>query len=165
MAAGVEATRCIALPPLLPAFAAPATRRRYTAACRPPYFSLQTYAQEQNGCGYGALPPSEWPFGGIAAVDPLALPFAVGVQQGCGVCLEVQCTDPTACGTSQSLLVLVADHCDGCGAEAVYLAPSAFGQLVPGPLGSVAGRFRRVRGAVRCSGCRGVRLIQMWCRL
>ncbi|PRW55961.1 barwin-like endoglucanase [Chlorella sorokiniana] len=103
-----------------------------------------TYAPEQGACGYGALPPDQWPFGGIAAIDPLASPFAVGVQQGCGVCLEVQCTDPTACGTSQSLVVLVTDHCDGCGASAVYLAPSAFGQLVPGPLGSVAGRVRRV---------------------
>ncbi len=107
--------------------------------------SPQTYAPDQGACGYGALPPGQWPFGGIAAIDPLASPFAAGVQQGCGVCLEVQCTDPAACGTSQSLLVLVTDHCNGCGAGSVYLAPSAFQQLVPGPLGSVAGRVRRVR--------------------
>ncbi|KAI7843972.1 hypothetical protein COHA_002510 [Chlorella ohadii] len=103
-----------------------------------------TYAPDQGACGYGALPPGQWPFGGIAAIDPLASPFAAGVQQGCDVCLEVQCTDPAACGTSQSLLVLVTDHCNGCGAGSVYLAPSAFQQLVPGPLGSVAGRVRRV---------------------
>ena len=111
-------------------------------------FSVQSYAAAQGACGYGDLPESGWPFGGIAAIDPADSPFAAGTtQQGCGVCLEVQCTDAATCGSNgQPLVVLVTDHCVGCGAAAVYLAPSAFSKAVPGTqLGQVAGRFRRVR--------------------
>lgn len=109
--------------------------------------SPQTYDESNAACGYGPLPADDWPFGGLAAVDPLASPFAAGVQQGCGVCLEVACADAAACrgAASQSFVVQVVDHCSGCGAGAVYLAPAAFARLGAGAgLGEVAGRFRRV---------------------
>ena len=117
-------------------------------ACCP---AVQSYAVAQGACGYGDLPDSGWPFGGIAAIDPSVSLFAAGTtQQGCGVCLQVQCTDAAACSSNnQPLVVLVTDHCVGCGAAAVYLAPSAYSKAVPGTqLGQVAGRFRRVRRAL-----------------
>ncbi|KAL4440660.1 hypothetical protein ABPG77_000369 [Micractinium sp. CCAP 211/92] len=105
-----------------------------------------TYNPASGACGYGALPDGAWPFGGLAAIDPAASPLAVGAtQQGCGMCLEVQCED-TACGPApQSLVVLIIDFCSGCGAGAIYLAPAAYAKMAPGlPLGQVSGRFRRV---------------------
>lgn len=122
-----------------------------TAALRPLPACLhaQSYTPAQGACGYGDLPEEEWPFGGLAAVDPAASPFAAGVQRGCGVCLEVQCGDAAQCGgtPSQPLVVLVTDHCAGCGADAVFLAPSAYRQVVASGLGQVAARFRRVGAA------------------
>ncbi|KAI3436575.1 hypothetical protein D9Q98_005991 [Chlorella vulgaris] len=105
-----------------------------------------TYSPAQAACGYGDIPESNWPFGGLAAIDPTFSPFAVGPQQGCGVCLEVQCTDPAQCGSapSQTLVLLVSDYCTGCGPAAVYLAPTAFSKIVASDRGSVAGRVRRV---------------------
>lgn len=106
----------------------------------------QTYDPSQAACGYGNLLPSEWPFGAVAAIDPAASPFAAGVQEGCGVCLEVQCADPSQCGSApdSSLVVQVIDHCTGCGAAAVYLAPEPFSRLKAGGLGQVPARFRQV---------------------
>ena len=119
-------------------------------SARPPG-CLQTYDVASGACGYGDLPPAGWPNGGFAAIDPAASPFAVGAQQGCGVCLEVQCTDASACGTNaQPLVVLVTDFCAGCGPGAVYLAPTAYAQAVSSSLGQVAGRFRRVSLAGGC---------------
>jgi hypothetical protein len=108
--------------------------------------SLQTYSPAQAACGYGDIPESNWPFGGLAAIDPTSSPFAVGPQQGCGVCLEVQCTDPAQCGAapSQTMVLLVSDYCTGCGPAAVYLAPTAFSKIVASDRGSVAGSVRRV---------------------
>lgn len=107
---------------------------------------MQTYNPAQAACGYGDLPAGQWPFGAFAAIDPAASPFAAGVQQGCGACLEVQCADPSQCGSASasSLVVQVIDHCSGCGASAIYLAPDAFGRIVSSGLGQVSARFRRV---------------------
>lgn len=107
----------------------------------------QTYDEAGAACGYGPLPADDWPFGGLAAVDPLASPFAAGVQQGCGVCLEVTCADAAACrgAAARSFVVQVVDHCSGCGADAVYLSPAAYARLgASAGIGEVAGRFRRV---------------------
>lgn len=117
---------------------------------------MQTYNPATGACGYGALPEGAWPYGSLAAIDPAASPLAAGTtQQGCGICLEVQCTDASACGSAaQPLVVLVTDFCEGCGAGSIYLAPAAYAKLAPGlPLGQVSGRFRRVRPTLLGGGC------------
>ena len=62
----------------------------------------QNYSAAAGACGYGDLPASVWPFAATAAIDPAASPFAGGVQQGCGVCLQVtpSCIPP-ACALSR----------------------------------------------------------------
>ena len=68
------------------------------SCARPPLSppTLQNYSAAAGACGYGDLPAAAWPFAATAAIDPAASPFAGGVQQGCGVCLQVTEPPPAA---------------------------------------------------------------------
>ena len=91
-------------------------------------------------CGF-TLSPGDWPCDRLASIDPVNSPFAGGQQQGCGVCLEVQCTAPGCAGAST---VVVADHCDGCGSR-VFLSQAAWSQAVQGSaLQQLPGQVRQV---------------------
>lgn len=66
-----------------------------TAAHSPssPPTSLQDSPAGSGACGYGTLSASSWPYDAIAVVNPDS-PFLAGsAPQGCGTCLEIQCTD------------------------------------------------------------------------
>lgn len=92
-------------------------------------------------CGY-ALSPGDWPSDRLASIDPVQSPFAGGQQQGCGVCLEVQCTAP---GCSGSTVVQVSDHCESCGAARVFVSQAAWSQAVQGSsLQQLPGQVRQV---------------------
>ncbi|GAB4820958.1 hypothetical protein N2152v2_008004 [Parachlorella kessleri] len=96
-------------------------------------------------CGYGVLPATIWPFGNTAALDPATSPFALAGSNmsGCGLCLEVDCTEAAGCAPNTQT-VLVTDWCEGCGPDVIYVAGPAFRSLVTDSVGEVAGRFRRV---------------------
>ena len=160
----------------------PAHKRVACASCL-----LQTYTVSGGACGYGDLPTAAWPFDAVAAIDQSASPFATGAQQGCGACLEVQCTDqvstrpgraastpfcggpatqrhrqappstprpppnsfsPTLqgmCGSSSpTVVVLVTDGCKGCGADTVYITPTAYTKAIASTEGQAVAQFRRV---------------------
>eukprot|EP00887_Chlorella_sp_A99_P002824 scaffold6.g2824.t1 len=118
-----------------------------------------SYNASGGACGYGdpGMLDSAWPFGMVAAIDFEASPFAVGKQQGCGICLQVECTDRVLCGSAPTpVVVQVTDGCKKCGASTIFISPQAYARAVPstGSAGEADARFRQARAALlHCACC------------
>lgn len=90
----------------LPTLAAAPRAPTPSPSCPTP--SSQSYSPTGGACGYGILPDNA----AVAAIDSTASPFANGALGGCGICLEVQCNDPSLCASNgPSVVVRVTDGC------------------------------------------------------
>eukprot|EP00878_Enallax_costatus_P003040 GHUV01003238.1.p1 GENE.GHUV01003238.1~~GHUV01003238.1.p1 ORF type:complete len:361 (+),score=78.47 GHUV01003238.1:811-1893(+) len=93
-------------------------------------------------CGYGPMTAAQYPgylIAGVGASNPLTQ----GPQQGCGACLELQCTG-TGCDNSKPVTVMVYDNCDKCAANQVNLYATGFSKFASLDLGRVGIKFRQV---------------------
>ncbi|KFM27098.1 Expansin-B1 [Auxenochlorella protothecoides] len=95
-------------------------------------------------CGYGTLSASSWPYDAIAVVNPDS-PFLAGsAPQGCGTCLEIQCTDEVCGSAAGAFVALVTDNCDGCDLSQIYVSPTAYAKSFSPSIGLATGRATAV---------------------
>jgi expansin (peptidoglycan-binding protein) len=100
-------------------------------------------AVPNGACGYGVLTSSQYPsflLAGVGASNPLTQ----GPQNGCGTCLEVQCTSNDLCDNNNPITVMVYDSCDECEANQINLYATAFSKFASLDIGRIGIQYRQV---------------------
>ncbi|KAK9836554.1 hypothetical protein WJX74_003028 [Apatococcus lobatus] len=83
-------------------------------------------------CGYGRRQLQQWPFLNVTAISANNS-LAMGLPKlGCGICLQVTCTDEASCRPRPSpIVVQVIDTCYECLEDELQLHAAALAQLTP----------------------------------
>jgi len=96
-------------------------------------------------CGYGVLTAAQYPGLNFAGVSLSKNALSKYALKGCGVCLEVRCTDKEACSNpSKTMKVTVISDCDTCDATQINLKASPFSKLAPKDVGRIKVEHREV---------------------
>lgn len=94
-------------------------------------------------CGYGELTAADNPGLNFAGVSLKKSIFSKYALKGCGVCLEIRCTDD-ACSSVARQTVKVVDDCDECEANQINLQATPFSKLANMDLGRIKIEYREV---------------------
>ena len=97
--------------------------------------SAPSFGTKAGSCGYGLIQQSRYPYFSTVALSRANRFYLAGPLNGCGQCLQIQCTDlrPGVClidgSTTASVVAMVSDTCPECEADHLDLQAAAFAKL------------------------------------